>query len=313
VTRANLRRNVAVPVGVGVLTAVVLAAVAGVGHKPWALAMFALAAFLIAGVVQEFVRGTRARRAMSSDGVPAAMVALVRRNRRRYGGYLVHIGMATLFVGVAASSAFQHAEDVRIRPGDTAHINGYDVRYVKPVGRVVDHGGRVERIDLGSQLLISKHGKVLRTLTPTRGYYPADAPFAPVSGMFAGEPESQVQIIAGLRRDFWTAVQPELGPLRKTMGLYDRAIRTLAQRGKPVQQQVLAFRIGLQKVVDQYTSGRPYSTFRLISSPLVAWIWIGGIIVFGGGLVSLWPAPDGARRRATAGYKARVAQELGRA
>ena len=46
---------------------------------------------------------------------------------------------------------------------------------------------------------------------------------------------------------------------------------------------------------------------------MVAWIWIGGIIVFGGGLIALWPAPRHARRRATAGYAARVAQELGRA
>ena len=313
VTRGNLRRNVAVPLGFGVLVAAVLTAVGGVAHKPWALAMFALAGFLIAGVVQEFARGARARRAMSADSWPLAMVSLVRRNRRRYGGYMVHVGIATLFVGVAASSAFQHARDVRMRPGDTAHINGYDVRYAKPLGRVVVRDGRVERIDLGSQLVVSKGGHVLRTLSPTRGYYPADAPFAPVSGMFSGEPESQVQMIAGLRRDFWTAVQPELGPLRRDMALYDKAIRVLAQRGAPVDKQVLAFRIGLQRIVDDYASGRPYSTFRLISSPLVAWIWIGGIIVFGGGLVSLWPAPDGARRRATAGYAARVARELGRA
>jgi cytochrome c-type biogenesis protein CcmF len=312
-TRANLRRNFALPVGFGVLVAAVLIAMGGVAHKPWALGMFALAGFLMAGVAQEFWRGTRARRTMSSDALPAALVSLVRRNRRRYGGYLVHVGITTLFVGVAASSAFQHARDVRMRPGDTAHIDGYDVRYVKPIGRVVTHGGRIERIDLGSQLVVSKGGRVLRTLEPTRGYYPANAPFAPVSGMFTGESTSEVRMIAGLQRDVWSAVQPELTTLQPVMRTYDRAIRLLAQRGRSVDQQVLAFRIGLQKVVDTYASGRPFATFRLIVSPLVAWIWIGGIIVFGGGLVSLWPAPDGARRRATAGYAARVAQELGRA
>ncbi|MCW2968517.1 MAG: heme lyase CcmF/NrfE family subunit [Solirubrobacteraceae bacterium] len=312
-TRANLRRNFAVPVGFGVLVTVVLIAMGGVAHKPLALAMFGLAAFVIAGVAQELWRGTRARRVMSSDPLPVAMVTLVRRNRRRYGGYMVHVGMATLFVGVAASSAFQHARDVRMRPGDTAHIGGYDVRYVKPIGRVVLRDDRVERIDLGSQLVVSKGGHVLRTLEPTRGYYPSDAPFAPVSGMFDGESTSEVRMIAGLKRDVWSAVQPELTTLQPVMRTYDKAIRLLAQRGRPVGQQVLGFRIGLQKVVDTYTSGRPYATFRLIVSPLVAWIWIGGIIVFGGGLVSLWPAPDGARRRVTAGYAARVAQELGRA
>jgi cytochrome c-type biogenesis protein CcmF len=313
VTRANLRRNLALPVGVGVLAAIALAVFTHAAHKPLALTLFGLAAFLLAGVVQEFARGTRARRAMSSDNWGLALLSLVRRNRRRYGGYIVHVGIATLFVGVAASSAFQHAKDVRIRPGETAHVGGYDIRYIKPIGRVETRDGRIERISLGSRILVSKDGKAVRTLEPTKGYYPANAPFAPVSGMFDGEATSEVRMIAGLRRDVWTAVSPELGPLRPVMRLYDKAIRRMGAAKEPVRKQVLAFRLGLEKVVQTYTSGRPFATFRLIVSPLVWWIWIGGMIVFGGGLVALWPAPDAARRRATAGYAARVARELGRA
>ncbi|MDX6666003.1 MAG: cytochrome c-type biosis protein CcmF [Solirubrobacteraceae bacterium] len=313
VTRANLRRNFVFPVGFGALVVVVLIAAGGVAHKPLALAMFGLGAFLMAGVAQELWRGTRARHAMSADPWPLATVSLVRRNRRRYGGYMVHVGMATLFIGVAASSAFQHNRDVRMRPGQTASIGGYDVRYAKPIGSVVTRDGRVERIDLGAQLVVSKDGHVLKTLEPTRGYYPANAPFAPVSGMFDGESTSEVRMIAGLRRDVWSAVQPELTSVRPVMRLYDRAIRQLAADGKSVNAQVIGFRLGLDKVVQAFNASAPSATFRLIVSPLVAWIWIGGIIVFGGGMVSLWPAPDAARRRATAGYAARVARELGRA
>ena len=171
-TRANLRRNFAVPVGFAAAVGIALSAVLGVASRPWALATFVLAAFVLAGVGQELWRGTRARRTMSAEALPLAVVSLVRRNRRRYGGYLVHVGMATLFVGVAASSAFQHARDVRMRPGDSARIGGYDVRYVRPVGRVVDRGGRVERIDLGSQLVVSKGGHVLRTLEPNARLLP---------------------------------------------------------------------------------------------------------------------------------------------
>jgi cytochrome c biogenesis factor len=46
---------------------------------------------------------------------------------------------------------------------------------------------------------------------------------------------------------------------------------------------------------------------------MVAWIWIGALITFGGGIIALWPAPDAARRRASARAAARVAQDLGRA
>jgi cytochrome c-type biogenesis protein CcmF len=66
-------------------------------------------------------------------------------------------------------------------------------------------------------------------------------------------------------------------------------------------------------VAQHYQNDPPPATFRIISSPLVMWIWLGGLITISGGLIALWPAPDAARRRATAGLKARVAQDLGRA
>ena len=79
--------------------------------------MFGLAAFVVAAVGQELWRGVRARRAMSDDRCRGALVPLVRRNRRRYGGYLVHVGVSVLFAGVAASSAFQDARDVQLGVG----------------------------------------------------------------------------------------------------------------------------------------------------------------------------------------------------
>ena len=313
VTVANLRRNVAGPLTFGVLVTIALIAAGGVAHKPLALAMFGLGAFLFAGVAQEFWRGTKARRAMSSDSWPLAVVSLVRRNRRRYGGYLVHVGMATMFIGVAASSAFQTARDVRMKPGDSTTVNGYTVTYERPVARVETRDERIERIVLGARLSVEKDGELVRTLEPTKGYYPASAPFAPVSGMFDGESTSEIRMIAGLRRDVWAAVSPELSTIRAEMRTFDQAIREMARQDKPVDQQVLAFRFGLEQVTKEYVEASPPATFRVIVSPLVAWIWIGGIIVFGGGLVALWPAADRARSRATAGYAARVAQDLGRA
>src|SRR4029077_1403888 len=85
---------------------------------------------------QEFVRGTRARRAMAGEPIPRALLALVRRNRRRYGGYIVHLGMAVLFVGVAASSSFQHASELGLSPGQSTRVGAYTVRYVRPTASV---------------------------------------------------------------------------------------------------------------------------------------------------------------------------------
>ena len=101
----------------------------------------------LAAVGQEVARGVRVRRAVSHERVPVALVAVVRRNRRRYGGYLVHVGMAVLFVGVAGSTAFQHMRDARLVPGQSARLDGYDVRYVRATGQL-----SAEKISLGAVL-----------------------------------------------------------------------------------------------------------------------------------------------------------------
>src|ERR1700744_2230387 len=90
VTVAKLKRTFAFPVAVGLGTFAILAFVSGVTQHVFAYIMFGLGAFVVASVGQEFVRGTRARRAMTGESPVGALVALVQRNRRRYGGYLVH-------------------------------------------------------------------------------------------------------------------------------------------------------------------------------------------------------------------------------
>ena len=134
-TLANARRNFVVPIGIALATLVVLLA-AGVTGKPFALAMFCCAAFVLGSVGQEFFRGTRARRAMAGEAAPVALIALVRRNRRRYGGYIVHVGIAVLFVGVAASSSFQHARELSLSPGQSTRVGAYTVRYVRPTATI---------------------------------------------------------------------------------------------------------------------------------------------------------------------------------
>ena len=91
-TAANLRRNLLKPAVVGVGGRGACCWSAGVTGSVAALLMFGLAAFVIAALGQELWRGVRARRAMSDDSVPRAVVSLVQRNRRRYGGYIVHVG-----------------------------------------------------------------------------------------------------------------------------------------------------------------------------------------------------------------------------
>jgi cytochrome c-type biogenesis protein CcmF len=241
-------------------------------------------------------------------------VSLVRRNRRRYGGYVIHLGMALLFVGVAASSAFQHAKDVRLSPGQTARINGYDVRYDRATSRLATKDGRLEKIVFGSELTVRRDGKVVARLAPEKGYYPATnaAGLGPVGRYFEGESTSEVGLKAGVRRDVWTAVSPDIGRLTPLIDQGD-AVFTKAAQSLPPAARSEALGLAVNGLVDRYRKDPPPATFRLIISPMVTWIWLGALVVFAGGLICLWPAPDAARRRVRAGYASRVARELGRA
>ncbi|WP_205699023.1 heme lyase CcmF/NrfE family subunit [Conexibacter sp. SYSU D00693] len=309
-TLANARRSFLWPAVGGVAGGVVAIALGG-GGRPLALVMFVLGAFVLAGVWQELWRGVRARRAMSDDGPLRALVALVDRNRRRYGGYLVHVGMAVLFIGVAASSAFQNASDTRLSPGETARVGGYDVRYDEPTSRIDTQGGDVERIVLGAQLTVRKDGEVVARLHPERGYYPSrDAGgLGPVGRFFEGEATSEIAMDAGATKDLWTAVSPDIGKLEPIIAEGDKVFADAADALTP-EQQGMALGSALRGLVDRYTDSPPPATFRLIVSPMVTWIWVGGLLVFLGGLIALVPPGGTAPRPVTARLRARVAREL---
>jgi len=312
-TWANARRAFALPAAAGVVTLIALLAL-GVGASVTSLIMVTLCAFAIAVALQELWRGTAARRAMSGEPAPLALVSLVRRNRRRYGGYLVHVGVAVLFIGVAASSAFQHAQDTRLQVGQSTRVGPYDVRYVRATSGIDVRAGDVERIRFGTVLEVTMDGRHVTTLGPDRSYYPSQAilAFGPVGRYFEGEATSDVGLKAGPLRDIWTAVQPDTSRLQPLIDKGDRLLERTASRLTPRQRSILLAQI-LGGLVSRYAQDPPPAQFRFLASPLVSWIWAGGLLVFAGGLIALWPAADAARRRARAGYAARVARELGRA
>src|ERR687893_389230 len=165
-----------VPVAAAVVT-LVACAVFGLTSSIGSTLLFTAAAFVLGTVVQEFWRGTGARRAMSGEPAPLALVSLVRRNRRRYGGYLVHLGIAVLFVGVAASSSFADERDVRLSPGDSVTVAGYELTYDRPTAELrAAPNGRLERIDFGADLRVTRDGRDRGTLVTEKSYFPSAGP-----------------------------------------------------------------------------------------------------------------------------------------
>ncbi len=92
------------------------------------LASTTLCAFVLTAVVQEFWRGTAMRRRSTKESVPVALLNLVAKARRRYGGYVVHVGIVLMFLGFTGA-AYDQDREASLRPGETTRVGHYDFRY----------------------------------------------------------------------------------------------------------------------------------------------------------------------------------------
>jgi cytochrome c-type biogenesis protein CcmF len=309
-TLANARRNFVVPTACALLTLLALALIGSpppLTQRPLASAMFCCAAFVFGSIGQEFFRGTRARRAMAGEPAPLALLALVRRNRRRYGGYIVHIGIAVLFVGVAASSSFQHASQLGLSPGQSTRVGAYTVRYVRPTATITpryDQAHTGSTLSLGAVLDVTKDGRHVATLDPSEGFYASDeASQGTVGSLVGGQAVSHVAMDASLTRNVWSAIEPDI----EAPAL--RRIISVGNTTLPSEDALVA----IAYLARAYLKHPPEAQFNFLVSPLVMWIWLGGLISFGGGLIALWPAPAAVRRRVAARSRARALRGLARA
>ena len=305
VSLGALRRAFQLPLAAAALALGAMLLLTPAAESPTSLIMFTFVSFVLTVVAQEVGRGTAARRTMTGEGRAAAFGQLVSRNRRRYGGYLVHMGIAIAFLGVAASSAFLEQRDIRMVAGQTTKVGDYEITYRKPTGRILDdESGTGAPITFGALLDVKRGGKTW-TMNPQRNYYTADDGRGGTFGrFFMGDSTSEVDLRWGVTRDLWTAVQPDLSVL---MAPLRDANRRFDDPAGEVQLAVVAF------LADYYSRHAPPATFRFIDSPMVAWIWIGGGVGLLGSLWALWPAAEARRRRESSLAAARLGRELSRA
>ena len=123
----SLRRAFTIPVAAGAATAVVLLSAGLRGFA--AIFTFGLSAFVIATIFQEFWRGARARSVATGEPWLQALGTLTWRNKRRYGGYVIHLGIVCMAVGIAGSGAFQQEAEATLLPGQAFDIGEYRLQY----------------------------------------------------------------------------------------------------------------------------------------------------------------------------------------
>ena len=183
-SKQNLVRNFATPVGFAAATGILLF-VFGMRHLRAILA-FALCVFVVTTIVAEFHRGARARMRTAGESYMQGLRELVTRNKRRYGGYLVHVGMVMIFVGIAGSSAFQQEAVAHIKRNESFTIGQYELRFLDTSSSHDAH-----KDVLSTTLGVFEDGEQVYTLHPEKYFYRAmEQPTTEVDiyGMFSWPP-----------------------------------------------------------------------------------------------------------------------------
>ena len=163
-TIQSLVRALRAPLIAALLTLVVLLIV-GV-RQPVALVAFASVGLAVGGILREWLRGTRSRH-RRGEAYPAAFLNLLAGNRPRYGGYIVHLGIAMLAVGAIASSFFSVQRDIAMQPGDVAAFGDYTFRYVGAI-----HTTHPDRAESVAAFDVWKGDQLTGRMEAYRAFYP---------------------------------------------------------------------------------------------------------------------------------------------
>jgi cytochrome c-type biogenesis protein CcmF len=200
---------------------------------------FSVCGFVTVGTLVQFYGGLRSRRASGSNPL-SAFVSMFRKQGGRYGGYVVHLGIVMITIGVVGSSAYKIEESIALDPSAMRTVGGYTLRYeefsyLPSVGKDV----------ATATLAVYEGDKQVGVLKPEKHFHHSSQ-----------QPVSEVAIRSTLKEDLYVALT----------GWEDASQR-----------------IALEVIV----------------SPLVVWIWIGGVVLLVGAVIALWPVRrgDGAEER----------------
>jgi cytochrome c-type biogenesis protein CcmF len=257
-TRKNLQKNFAMPVVVGLVVAALLW-VQGARHA-LALTTWGISAFVVAIIVTEFWKGTRARARIEGEGWIPALFHLVSRNRRRWGGYIVHVGIVMIFVAFAGA-AYNVDERFFVEPGDVVEVTS-------PMGHTYQlrHDGLSVSLQNGQFNLL---WQAIVTVSVSRD----------------GEPQG---ILTTEKRQYTT--QDPGSPPMTEVGVKSYPLEDL--------YLILSELDDIQGAVSADSEAQGLY-LQVLVKPLVGWIWFGCLILATGTVIALWPSVDRRRTTTT--------------
>ncbi len=244
---AHLKKMFMLPT-LGALATLVILFIFGVRHF-YALMSLALCVFVTVTIVTEFHRGAVARGHTNGESYPAALWALLMKNKRRYGGYVVHFGMVLIFLGVTGKAFTEEAEK-QLMPGEALKLRNYELVY-QDTKQFEDPN----KVVTESSMVVKRDGKILDTIYPQKHFY-----------IVQQQPTTEVALFSNLREDLYV-------------------------------------------VLGEYQPQTNAATFHVYLNPLINWLWIGGMVLTIGTLITLLPDARERTGRKTTTPAAKTARE----
>lgn len=205
-TLKNLRDNFLIPALLGIVTAAALFAY-GI-HNGWALLSGAVIAFVFVVHIIEFVRGTLARMKMTGENAAIAFYRLITRARRRYGGYIIHIGIILMAVGIVASNIYDVEELKTVEIGESIVIKDYVLTY-EGLHQIKEGVNDIVYADL----TVTKGGQYLMQIQPEKIFYPTWPQPRTEVALHSTLREDLYVILSGWERDGSATIKVKVNPL----------------------------------------------------------------------------------------------------
>jgi cytochrome c-type biogenesis protein CcmF len=203
---ASLRRAFAAPLGACLAAAITTAVALGKDLSLYPLVLWSLAAFVITTISQEYWRAIAARM-RAGDSPLQALGTLLRKNQRRYGGYVVHLGVVFILIGISGA-AFNEERLENLKPGGTLAMNGYRFEYLTANPLPKQHyGGAVARIAL------FEDDRPVAVMAPERRMYWLEQQPASIPSIHSTLREDLYVILTGLERDGSATIKIHRNPL----------------------------------------------------------------------------------------------------
>jgi cytochrome c-type biogenesis protein CcmF len=172
-----------------------------------AIACLTLSTFVIATIVEEFYKGTRVRIKTKGENLLSAAANLIMKNKRRYGGYVVHLSIAMIFIGFAGN-AFNRETTQGLSRGEEMSIGAYTLKMTEY------QEGQTPTYQYGRPTLdVFKDGKLVDILKPEKRFYKTSEQSTTVVALHSNPKEDLYVVFSGTTEDSKAEIAAHVNPL----------------------------------------------------------------------------------------------------